>query len=70
MMDVGVMAPRRPLMASRDIEPGFAHFDYVNPDAPVRAVMRASRRAGSFDNLNVVRRRGVRRRPRSGLGLV
>ncbi|WP_367197040.1 extracellular solute-binding protein [Amorphus sp. 3PC139-8] len=45
---------------------GFAHFDYVNPDAPKGGTIR-EHESGSFDNLNPVPRRGDLA---SGLGLI
>jgi microcin C transport system substrate-binding protein len=37
--------------------PGFAHFDYVNPDAPKRGDLKLSQ-LGTFDNLNPVVNKG------------
>lgn len=45
---------------------GFAHFDYVNPDAPKGGTIRLHS-VGSFDNLNFVPRKGD---PALGLGLI
>lgn len=45
---------------------GFAHFDYVNPDAPKGGTVRLHE-SGSFDNLNPVPRRGDLA---SGLGFI
>lgn len=46
--------------------PGFAHFDYVEPDAPKRGTLRRGR-VGSFDSLNPFAIKGV---PAHGLNLV
>ncbi|MBK8085909.1 MAG: ABC transporter substrate-binding protein [Devosia sp.] len=46
--------------------PGFAHFDYVNPDAPKGGVVRLSD-MGGFDTFNPILPEGE---PASGLGLI
>ncbi|MTI17880.1 ABC transporter substrate-binding protein [Rhodobacteraceae bacterium RKSG542] len=45
---------------------GFAHFDYVNPQAPKGGRVRMSA-TGTFDNMNYVIRRGT---PPVGIGLI
>ncbi len=47
--------------------PGFAHFNYVNPDAPKGGTARLSGASPTFDTLNPILPRGV---PADGLGLV
>ncbi|WP_291743684.1 extracellular solute-binding protein [Bauldia sp.] len=47
--------------------PGFAHFNYVNPDAPKGGVARLSGTTPTFDSLNPILSRGV---PADGLGLI
>jgi microcin C transport system substrate-binding protein len=54
-----VDAPRYP--------PGFAHFNYVNPDAPKGGAVRLSGTQPTFDTLNPILPKGV---PADGLGLV
>jgi len=66
--DVGEWRHGAALMGEPRYEPGFAHFDYVNPDAPKGGMVRLGVQ-GSFDNLNVVVA-GVRGDLASGLGLV
>src|SRR4051794_16704323 len=46
------------LMGDLKYQPGFAHFDYANPDAPKGGMVRLSA-SGSFDNFNVVTGKGV-----------
>jgi microcin C transport system substrate-binding protein len=47
--------------------PGFAHFNYVNPDAPQGGVARLSGSSPTFDTLNPILPKGV---PADGLGLI
>lgn len=46
---------------------GFAHFDYVNPEAPKGGLARLSGSGPTFDTLNPILSKGV---PADGLGLV
>ncbi len=48
-------------------KPGFAHFNYVNPDAPKGGTARLSGSSPTFDTLNPILPKGV---PADGLGLV
>lgn len=56
------------LMGEPKYEPGFAHYDYVNPDAPKGGLVRFGV-LGSFDNLNPILA-GIRGDLAAGLGLV
>jgi len=47
--------------------PGFAHFNYVNPDAPKVGVVRMSGSSPTFDTLNPILPKGV---PADGAGLM
>jgi microcin C transport system substrate-binding protein len=47
--------------------PGFAHFDYVNPDAPKGGTARLSGSGETFDTLNPILDKGV---AADGLGLI
>ncbi len=47
--------------------PDFAHFDYVNPDAPKGGVVRLSGATPSYDTLNPILPKGV---AASGIGLI
>ena len=51
-----------PCTGSRNIRPGFAHFDYVNPEAPKGGLIRFGVQ-GSFDTFNPYNGKGNRRRP-------
>lgn len=48
--------------------PGFAHFDYVNPEAPKGGLVRLGAQ-GTFDSFNIVIA-GVKGSPEQGLGLI
>ncbi len=56
------------LLGEPKYEPGFAHFDYVNPDAPKGGVVRLGAQ-GTFDSFNIVVA-GVKGSPEQGLGLI
>ncbi|WP_349370428.1 extracellular solute-binding protein [Salinarimonas sp.] len=66
--DAGEWRHGAALMGEPRYEPGFAHFDYVNPDAPEGGMVRLGTQ-GSFDNLNIIVA-GVRGELAAGLGLV
>ncbi len=48
-------------------QPGFTHFNYVNPDAPKGGTARLSGSSPTFDTLNPILAKGV---PADGLGLI
>ncbi len=56
------------LMGEPKYQPGFKHFDYVNPDAPKGGTVRLARQGG-FDNFNLVVA-GVKGQLDAGVGLV
>lgn len=56
------------LMGEPRYKPGFAHFDYVNPQAPKGGTVRLGRQ-GAFDNFNPVVA-GVKGQLEAGVGLV
>ncbi|MFN3687505.1 extracellular solute-binding protein [Salinarimonas sp.] len=56
------------LMGEPRYEPGFPHFDYVNPDAPKGGLLRLGA-LGSFDNFNPIVA-GIRGDLAAGIGLV
>jgi microcin C transport system substrate-binding protein len=56
------------LLGTPKYKPGFAHFDYVNPDAPKGGTVRLARQGG-FDNFNLVVA-GVKGSVEGGIGLV
>jgi microcin C transport system substrate-binding protein len=56
------------LMGEPKYQPGFKHFDYVNPDAPKGGVVRLARQGG-FDNFNLAVA-GVKGQIEGGVGLV
>ena len=55
------------LIGSPGYPAGFAHFNYVNPDAPKGGTMRMSAASQTFDTLNPIIDKGV---VASGLGLI
>ncbi|MEC6998238.1 MAG: ABC transporter substrate-binding protein, partial [Pseudomonadota bacterium] len=61
-------SPRHALSLFGDpkYKPGFAHFDYVNPNAPKRGEVREAA-YGSFDSFNPYILKGT---PAQGLGLI
>ncbi|HZW46032.1 MAG TPA: extracellular solute-binding protein [Microvirga sp.] len=56
------------LLGEPKYEPGFKHFDYVNPDAPKGGLVRLGAQ-GTFDSFNIVVA-GVKGSPEQGLGLI
>ena len=54
------------LMGDVKYQPGFKHFDYVNPDAPKGGIVRQAT-SGSYDSFNAVIPKGE---SASGLGLI
>ncbi|MEZ0169582.1 extracellular solute-binding protein [Microvirga sp. TS319] len=56
------------LLGEPKYQPGFPHFDYVNPDAPKGGLVRLGAQ-GTFDSFNIVVA-GVKGSPEQGLGLV
>src|SRR6476659_90339 len=56
------------LMGKPRYQPGFKHFDYVNPDAPKGGVVRLGRQ-GAFDNFNLVVA-GVKGQIEGGISLI
>lgn len=54
------------LIGEPKYQPGFQHFDYVNPDAPKGGSVRIGA-AGSYDTLNTLTSKGD---PAEGLGLI
>ena len=56
------------LLGEPKYEPGFKHFDYVNPDAPKGGLVRLGAQ-GTFDSFNLVVA-GVKGSPEQGLGLI
>ncbi|WP_134497054.1 extracellular solute-binding protein [Microvirga pakistanensis] len=56
------------LLGEPKYEPGFSHFDYVNPDAPKGGAVRLGAQ-GTFDSFNIVVA-GVKGSPEQGLGLI
>ncbi|MGP9820250.1 extracellular solute-binding protein [Salinarimonas sp. NSM] len=66
--DAGAWRHAATLIGEPKYEPGFAHFDYVNPDAPKGGLVRLAA-MGTFDNFNYMLA-GVRGNLGAGLGLV
>jgi microcin C transport system substrate-binding protein len=56
------------LLGAPKYQPGFKHFDYVNPDAPKGGLVRLGAQ-GTFDSFNIVVA-GVKGSPEQGLGLI